>query len=371
MAVNSSGAETELINPEITVNAEDINVGDIAVISIQANENFTAPVNVTVNNKEYTVNVITGEGSISIEDLSAGIYDIKVIFAGNDIFKKAQKTSKFNVNKLIPTIIIKADESIVEESDLSVEVLIEGATGNVIINDAEIALTDGKATTSISNLTLGENTITVIYKGDEKYKNATNFTKVNVHAKANPELTVKVSDVNVGDDATVNIEINKDATGKVTVDGTEISITEGKGTYTITKPAEGNHTITVKYEGDKYFTQDEKTAQYKVSKKEFPPEEDPIVPQSGNETESESPTYTINLPSDATGTFEVTIANKTYTQELKDGSASITVDDILPGEYTATIKYSGDAKYAPITKTVNGTVKVESAKGRASGRDST
>ncbi len=371
MAVNSSGAETELINPEITVNAEDINVGDIAVISIQANENFTAPVNVTVNNKEYTVNVITGEGSISIEDLSAGIYDIKVIFAGNDIFKKAQKTSKFNVNKLIPTIIIKADESIVEESDLSVEVLIEGATGNVIINDAEIALTDGKATTSISNLTLGEHTISVTYKGDEKYENATNFTKVNIYAKANPELTVKVSDVNVGDDATVNIEINKDATGKVTVDGTEISITEGKGTYTITKPAEGNHTITVKYEGDKYFTQDEKTAQYKVSKKEFPPEEDPIVPQSGNETESESPTYTINLPSDATGTFEVTIANKTYTQELKDGSASITVDDILPGDYTATIKYSGDAKYAPITKTVNTTVNLRNPELKVSVEDVT
>ena len=164
----------------------------------------------------------------------------------------------------------------------------------------------------------------------------------------------------IGEDAIVNVEINKDATGKVTVDGTEITISNGKGTFTITKPAEGDHTITVKYEGDAYFTQDEKTAQYKVSQKQITPEVDPFAPSADeNKTSESTPTFTINMPSDATGTLTVTIGDKTYTKELKDGSASITVDDIPAGDYTATISYSGDAKYAPITKTVNGTVKVD------------
>ena len=171
---------------------------------------------------------------------------------------------------------------------------------------------------------------------------------------------MSVEDITIGEDAIVNVEINANATGKVTVDGTEVNIKDGKGTYTITKPSEGNHTITVKYEGDKSFTQDEKTIQYTVAKKEFPPEEDPFAPSSAdeNKTSENNPTFTINLPSDATGTLEVTIGNKTYTKELTNGSASITIDDLPAGDYTATLKYSGDAKYAPIVKTVNGTVKV-------------
>ena len=61
---------------------------------------------------------------------------------------------------------------------------------------------------------------------------------------------------------------------------------------------------------------------------------------------------TISLPSDATGTVTVQANGKTYTKDLVNGKATVT----LPGgNYNAVITYSGDDKYDgfTITKTVN------------------
>ena len=66
---------------------------------------------------------------------------------------------------------------------------------------------------------------------------------------------------------------------------------------------------------------------------------------------SKSPTFSIKLDKDATGTFTVSIDGKVVeTKELKDGAASITVNNLAAGNHKIGVSYSGDGKYAAISQ---------------------
>ena len=79
---------------------------------------------------------------------------------------------------------------------------------------------------------------------------------------------------------------------------------------------------------------------------------DPTTPEG-----SATPSYSINLPSDATGNLTVTVDGKdTYTQALVNGSATVTVPKLASGKHDITVTYTGDEKYSGISK--NSTVNV-------------
>ncbi len=270
MPANSTGTAVDLKNPELSVSAQDVDVGSDVTINVKANSGLTADVKINVDGKDYTVNVKNGKGSLKVSDLAAKTYTVTATFAGNDEFKKSKNTTTFAVKKLAPEIAVSADESIVEQSDLAIEVTVAGATGNVKINGQTVTLANGKASTTISNLPLGENTITVAYSGDDKYLNATTSVKVNVYAKADPELKVTVADINAGNAAVVSIEIDDAATGNVIVTfnntDTPASISNGKASMELKGLGEGTYTVTVKYDGNKYLTSGEANATFRVTK---------------------------------------------------------------------------------------------------------
>ena len=64
----------------------------------------------------------------------------------------------------------------------------------------------------------------------------------------------------------------------------------------------------------------------------------------------------IEFPEDATGNISVNIGDKTFTEDIINGTVVISTD--LPaGNYNATLSYSGDEKYIALTKSFNITVK--------------
>lgn len=56
-------------------------------------------------------------------------------------------------------------------------------------------------------------------------------------------------------------------------------------------------------------------------------------------------TVVVKVPSDATGTVTITIDNKKYTTEVKDGTAVFTIPGLVKGDYNVNASYSGDKKY--------------------------
>ena len=260
----------EPVDPELTVTASDINVGETATFNIEMNDDITGEVLLSIDGVNYTVTVTDGKGSLNLSSLKAGTYEVSVLFAGNVNYNTALNTTSFKVSKLVPSIEITAGEA-VEGSDLEITVTApEDATGNVFVNDKQANLVAGKATVTIENVAAGNLTVFVNYEGDEKYLSSSKSINVTVMAKQNPDLTVSVSDINVGETAVVNIEINADATGNVIVNGNEVEITNGKASFNIAGLAAGNHTVTVAYPGNKYFNADEITATFNVTKKVLP-----------------------------------------------------------------------------------------------------
>lgn len=410
------------------------NVGDDFAIEIDNNTIVT----VTINDVAYEIK--DGKVVVDTTKLVAGEYTVVATIAGDDKYLPSNDTASFKINKLTPSIVIAAGEAI-EGSDVTVEVSVAGATGIVNINGENVTLADAKATTTFTDLLAGNMVVNVIYYGDANYLNATNSLTVPVKAKQNAGLVVSAGDINVGETATVVIVINANVTGKVTIDGNEVDIADGKGIYNISGLTAGEHTVTAIFAGDKYFKAETANATFKVNKlpsqvsvkvnkqqysvgdafditvvnntaavvtinnnpyevkdgkviidtsklaageyavaatiaendkylansstvtfkvaKVETPANSTTIPVDGSAKESKTPTYTINLPSDATGTLIVTINGKNYTGDVVNGKANVKVDDLKPGSYKATITYSGDAKYSPIVKNTTSTVVVD------------
>ena len=302
--------------------------------------------------------VTNGVATLTYTPSAAGKHFIKAFYNANN-YVNITNSTQLNVEKANPVITINLGEAI-EDSDLIVDVGIAGATGKVTINGDEFILVNHKTSKTIPNLVVGELPIEVVYFGDDNYLNLSKSTKITVMPKQNPDLDATVNNIEVGQTATINIVINEKVTGKVTINDKKIQINSGKGSYNITGLSEGNYSYVVKFEGDKYFNESNKSVSLKVSKILWSDDKDPFIPtKTSDGTKPNSPSYTFTLCHDATGNLTVTIANKTFTKELVNGTATVDVSGIPAGDYLVIISYSGDSKYASIIRTVNATVKVD------------
>nr|WP_295162535.1 hypothetical protein [uncultured Methanobrevibacter sp.] len=336
------------VDVPLTLSVADIEVGQTAVLNIEMGKAINDVVLVSLAGNNYTASLTGGKASLDISDLKAGDYEAVAIYAGNINYNSVLNTTSFKVSKLTPSVEVTVGEA-VEGSDLDVTVEVPDATGSVVVNGVSVALVDGKAVATIENLVAGDLTVEVNYAGDDKYLSASKNVTVVVKAKESPDLTVSVEDISFGESAIVKIIINADVTGKVTVDGNEVEIADGKGTYTISGLNAGNYTVAVSFAGDKYFNADEKTASFKVLK--LTPSVEVTV---GEAVEGSDLDVTVEVP-DATGSVVV----NGVSVALVDGKAVATIENLVAGDLTVEVNYAGDDKYLSASKNVTVVVKAK------------
>lgn len=126
-----------------------------------------------------------------------------------------------------------------------------------------------------------------------------------------------------------NIEYNASVNGKVTL-------------YNVTGLAPGKYSVRGIFENNSMFNDADSnslnvTVLVSVAESIIAPER----------SEKLDPDFSINLASDATGTFSVTVDNETHSTDLVNGSANITLPELSEGKHNVTVAYSGDDKYAP------------------------
>ena len=382
-------------SPDLTVGAENITVGEPAVVSISVNENATGKVTLTFNGVESAVDISNGRGSFTVLNLAEGNYSVLVRFAGDDHYLAFNVTAAFsvtssdnpingtgnnteanatNITKTRPDLTVSVDNITVgEPASVSISVN-ENATGMVtlIFNGVESAvdISNGRGSFTVLNLAEGNYSVLVRFAGDDHYLASNVTAAFSVTASDNPvngtgnitrsspDLTVSAEDIVAGETAVIYIEINPNATGKVTVNGKEINIANGRTTVTVSNLAAGQYNITVSFEGDKYFNAEDKTVTINVGKAEKP-DANPFNVDETKTVESSAPTYSISLPSDASGNLTVIIGDNVYTAEVVNGGASIKIVGLPAGEYNVTVSYSGDGKYPPIVKNTTSKVVVD------------
>ena len=279
-----------------------------------------------------------------------------------------------NITKTRPDLTVSVDNITVgEPASVSISVN-ENATGMVtlIFNGVESAvdISNGRGSFTVLNLAEGNYSVLVRFAGDDHYLASSVTAAFSVTASDNPvngtgnitrsspDLTVSAEDIAAGETAVIYIEINPNATGKVTVNGKEINIANGRTTVTVSNLAAGQYNITVSFEGDKYFNAEDKTVTINVGKAEKP-DSNPFNVDETKTVESSAPTYSISLPSDASGNLTVIIGDNVYTAKVVNGGASIKIVGLPAGEYNVTVSYSGDGKYPPIVKNTTSKVVVD------------
>ena len=355
-AVGDSGKfSVAKVDSIIDVAVSDIKVGEDAVISVKLLSDATGSVTVTVNGKDYTETVVNGVANVKVADLKAGTYDVAVKYSGDNNYNAAVATSSFTVSKVDSTMDVTVND-IVFGGDLIVDaVLPVDATGEVVITvngvDYHVSIENGKATGTISGLAAGDYTVAIKYVGDDKYIGVEVAENVNV-AKAHPVLGVVIADVDYGNgfviEATLTGVNGAPLSGNVivTVAGKEytVKVTDGKGIVTGDKLAAGTYAFAAAWAGDDNYNIVTENGDFKVNKV------DSAIDVAVSDIKvGEDAVISVKLASDATGEVVITVNGEDYTAAIENGVASVTVSDLKAGDYTVTVKYTGDNNYNEAT----------------------
>ena len=355
-AVGDSGKfSVAKVDSIIDVAVSDIKVGEDAVISVKLLSDATGSVTVTVNGKDYTETVVNGVANVKVADLKAGTYDVAVKYSGDNNYNAAVATSSFTVSKVDSTMDVTVND-IVFGGDLTVDAVLPGdATGEVVITvngvDYHVSIENGKATGTISGLAAGDYTVAIKYVGDDKYIGVEVAENVNV-AKAQPVLGVVIADVDYGNgfviEATLTGVNSAPLSGNVivTVAGKEyiVEVTDGKGIATGDKLAAGTYGFAAVWAGDDNYNIVTENGDFKVNKV------DSAIDVAVSDIKvGEDAVISVKLASDANGEVVITVNGEDYTAAIENGVASVTVSDLKAGDYTVTVKYTGDNNYNEAT----------------------
>lgn len=344
--------EVNKLNSTIIIETTELNIGEDVNVTVTI-EGATGEVTLIVDGARQTLALDSGVAKYTINAITAGKHYATAIYMGDEIYGFAINTSNFYVEKLSSEIDLKditADWGIAVPIKFTIG---DDATGRVLFdldgkkffND----LIDGGVDIELTDLAKGTYTLSITYKGDEKYNPCEKTIQIMVNG-LDADLKADASDIIVGEDAIVNIEIDSTASGTVVAildDEYPVNIFYGKGSVAISGLADGTYTVTVKFAGDNKFNASETTASFTVSKKELPNGTTNVTMDIPEGTTS--PEFSIKLPSDATGNFTVTVDGKDYTESLVNGSATVKVPDLTVGNHAISTSYTGDDNYEGFT----------------------
>jgi len=202
------------------------------------------------------------------------------------------------------------------------------------------------------NYTISDNDTITVESGDEIFN-----IKVIV-AKETSIILINVDDIVVGENATIDVFVNKNATGSVIIGvnnkNTTVNIKDGKASLIVSDLTAGKYDVVVKYSGDINYGTSKNITSFNVGKiAKYDVDVDISKVQSG-----ENATITVILPKDATGNVTIIVANKKYNATVVNGTAKVITDVLDNGTYDVVVYYSGDDKYLNSVKQLNMTVDI-------------
>ena len=295
--------------------------------------------------------------------LEAGIQYIKIGYRGNNKYEAVEVFHTVNVIKANPNLNVFIKDVNYGEN-LTIYATLNGVnntnlTGNVIVTinnkNYSVVVINGKGNVSADKLPAGLYNFSATWAGNDNY-NGTNISggfKIN---KIDSTIAINVEDIKVGENATIIVNLDSDATGNVTItldnQNYTVAINEGQTIKVIGGLKAGTYDVFVKYIGDNNYNSAQNTTKFTVLKiSDY--NMDVTVPEF---KEGVNSSVGVDLPKDAEGTVTVEIEGKKYTANIINGTAKVNIPGLGVGDYNITTTYSGDAKYVSMTKKGNITV---------------
>ena len=372
---NSNDAIFKYGGNNTVVSKEKPKMNVIAEDSIIFGENLTVKVELPKDANPSWVLMSVGEiyYYVKIDDegvslwnmtgLEAGIQYIKIGYRGNNKYEAVEVFHTVNVIKANPNLNVFIKDVNYGEN-LTIYATLNGVnntnlTGNVIVTinnkNYSVVVINGKGNVSADKLPAGLYNFSATWAGNDNY-NGTNISggfKIN---KIDSTIAINVEDIKVGENATIIVNLDSDATGNVTItldnQNYTVTINEGQTIKVIGGLKAGTYDVFVKYIGDNNYNSAQNTTKFTVLKiSDY--NMDVTVPEF---KEGVNFSVGVDLPKDAEGTVTVEIEGKKYTANIINGTAKVNIPGLGVGDYNITTTYSGDAKYVSMTKKGNITV---------------
>jgi hypothetical protein len=207
---------------EITINVENITVGENATIKVNVTPGTTGNVTIVIRGTEYTQTLNNSEAKFVIPDLIARDYEVTALYAGDVNYLNSTAKAAFTVNKIDPNMNATAT-SVVFGNDVEVAIKlpidIQDTYVAVIIGDNNYSahIKEGKATIKLSDLPVGDYSGSVIFLGNDRYLNDTAEFEFSVTDKNMTPISVAVENLTVGDVAYINVTVPAGVGGNVTI----------------------------------------------------------------------------------------------------------------------------------------------------------
>ena len=366
------------INSTVTVEPVNITYGADETIKYNVTDGATGTVNITVTGPDGVtktfndVPIENGTVGVNVADLPAGNYTVNVTYNGDGNFNPSSSVANFSVSKATPTVnvnttyidyhdseSIKVNVTGVEGGDVptgNVTVIVTNASGGVVYNKTH-PIENGVVTVPVDDLVAGKYNVTVSYNGDDNYRHADGNANFTVN-KIDPSILVNASDIDYHYSETINVTVNDDATGTVSITvknetgdvvySNSSELSGSKASFTVPDLSAGKYNVTVEYSGDNNYNAEIGKANFTVNKIDTP-----VNLETENITYGEEETISVSVNDDATGSVTITIYSKddtpvySETVPIDKASAQITVPELNAGNYTVHVDYSGDGNYKP------------------------
>ena len=370
-SVSSTTFNITKIVSNIIVKVNDIVGGNYATINvITTQKDIDGLVVVTVDSKEYLVNLVKGKGALYVSGLDEGNYEVTAKFLGNNKYFASENSTEFKVYKLATNLSINV-KSVNYATGLSVHINIilpEDINGVVVVTvegkDFHVTIKNGKGilyfTPNLSpDSQFSTFKVSANFEGNEKYLPNSTSELFSVY-KFQTSVNIEVNNITVGENAVISVNVPRngsylavDSNVVINIDGKEyvVSLFQGKGTLTVSGLKEGIYNITALYNGNKAYLSASSNATFKVSKIDSC-----TIINVSDILVGENAIINIIVPKISSGVVSLTIGNAVYNVAIIDGKGLLAVPDLIAGDYKVIAKFIGDDKYLASENTTNFTV---------------
>ncbi len=302
-------------------------------------------ISVSIDNKRTVVNFDEGEESAVFTNLLPNTYEIKIEYAGNDVYSKSSVYGNVTIRKYPVNINIEDLGDIHVDEDFSIDVYlatpeVEGAS-NLYINGvfkSIVYLKQGDTLIEFSNFDEGSYNITVETHEDEYYEQTNSSTIVNI-LKYEPKLNITSTDIFIMQNETLSIRASDDFKGEVILSINDVNYTlflnSGTSHITLTNLGAGTFDVNLIFNGNAKFKAQNTSTSFNVVKY-----------ASNLIVNIDDDCITVKtLPKNCTGTVNVYVNKKHYQLNLTSGESVFDVEYDEGTNYIYVV-YDGNDYYA-------------------------
>ena len=276
--------------------------------------------------------------------LKLGTYTVEAVYNS-----KLSKTATFTVSKGTPKLDVDIKDVLAGQDEVITVTLPNDATGEItfIVDGTTYkkTLNNGIAAIAISDLTLGNHSLRVMYSGDANYNsNAADMT-FNIKNSLS-ETVIDVNNTVYGENITVIASVTSGATGNVTfILGNltkTVEITNGKAIVNFNKLNAGTYSVRADYLGNSVYSKSSDEKSFDVAKANSNIE---II--TGEIEFNKNVRIWAVVNDDATGnvTFRILGLYSPRNKTIVGGNASWLISPLNSGSYVVVATYNGDNNY--------------------------